>query len=164
VKKIHMLVQTASDRAEAGDFSAYNNSNYHRTLGRLLGYPEDKITAFVNHYFRDREDLAQTIYETGKQQKDRKQDQVLQRLTAKVDQLAQRLQEAKSQMALDEESGQMAGTPAVGGMTASYQQRENQPIDEDYVEEKWSNKYKRSINCSNPRGFSQKAHCAGRKK
>ena len=34
----------------------------------------------------------------------------------------------------------------------------------DYIEEKWSNKYKRSINCSNPKGFSQKAHCAGRKK
>ena len=29
---------------------------------------------------------------------------------------------------------------------------------------KWSNKYKKSINCSNPKGFSQKAHCAGRKK
>ena len=30
--------------------------------------------------------------------------------------------------------------------------------------EKWSQKYKRSINCNNPKGFSQKAHCAGRKK
>lgn len=30
--------------------------------------------------------------------------------------------------------------------------------------EKWSKKYKRSIDCSNPKGFSQKAHCAGRKK
>jgi predicted kinase len=28
----------------------------------------------------------------------------------------------------------------------------------------WSEKYKKSINCSNPKGFSQKAHCAGRKK
>ena len=27
----------------------------------------------------------------------------------------------------------------------------------------WSNKYKRSIDCNNPKGFSQKAHCAGRK-
>lgn len=27
----------------------------------------------------------------------------------------------------------------------------------------WSKKYKKSIDCSNPRGFSQKAHCAGRK-
>lgn len=35
---------------------------------------------------------------------------------------------------------------------------------EDYVEEQWSEKYKRSIDCSNPRGFSQRAHCAGRKK
>ena len=32
------------------------------------------------------------------------------------------------------------------------------------IEEKWSQKYKKSINCSNPKGFSQKAHCQGRKK
>jgi Zn-dependent peptidase ImmA (M78 family) len=30
--------------------------------------------------------------------------------------------------------------------------------------EKWSKKYKKSINCSNPKGFSQRAHCQGRKK
>ena len=30
--------------------------------------------------------------------------------------------------------------------------------------EAWSDKYKKSINCSNPKGFSQKAHCAGKKK
>ena len=34
----------------------------------------------------------------------------------------------------------------------------------EFLSEKWSQKYKKSINCSNPRGFSQKAHCAGRKK
>jgi len=28
----------------------------------------------------------------------------------------------------------------------------------------WSNKYKKSINCDNPKGFSQRAHCQGRKK
>jgi hypothetical protein len=28
----------------------------------------------------------------------------------------------------------------------------------------WSNKYKRSIDCDNPKGFSQRAHCQGRKK
>jgi len=32
------------------------------------------------------------------------------------------------------------------------------------IEEKWSNKYKKSIDCSNAKGFSQKAHCLGRKK
>jgi hypothetical protein len=32
------------------------------------------------------------------------------------------------------------------------------------MEEKWSEKYKKSINCNNPKGFSQKAHCQGRKK
>ena len=30
--------------------------------------------------------------------------------------------------------------------------------------EKWSKKYKRSIDCNNPKGFSQRAHCQGRKK
>ena len=34
----------------------------------------------------------------------------------------------------------------------------------DVIPEKWSKKYKSSINCSNPKGFSQKAHCAGRNK
>ena len=34
----------------------------------------------------------------------------------------------------------------------------------DYLDEKWSQKYKRSIDCSHPKGFSQRAHCAGRKK
>jgi hypothetical protein len=32
------------------------------------------------------------------------------------------------------------------------------------LDEKWSEKYKRSIDCSHPKGFSQKAHCQGRKK
>jgi len=32
------------------------------------------------------------------------------------------------------------------------------------MNEKWTKKYKKSIDCSNPKGFSQKAHCAGRKK
>ena len=35
---------------------------------------------------------------------------------------------------------------------------------EDILQEKWSDSYKKSINCSNPKGFSQKAHCAGKKK
>jgi hypothetical protein len=27
----------------------------------------------------------------------------------------------------------------------------------------WTNKYKKSIDCNNPKGFSQKAHCQARK-
>jgi hypothetical protein len=34
----------------------------------------------------------------------------------------------------------------------------------DNYNEEWSQKYKSSINCSHPKGFSQKAHCAGKKK
>ena len=32
------------------------------------------------------------------------------------------------------------------------------------MNEKWTKKYKSSINCKHPKGFSQKAHCQGRKK
>jgi hypothetical protein len=49
--------------------------------------------------------------------------------------------------------------------------RPNQGVAEDSDQkntndlyEKWSQKYKRSINCNNPKGFSQRAHCQGRKK
>jgi hypothetical protein len=43
-------------------------------------------------------------------------------------------------------------------------------VDENYLDEldklqeKWSEKYKKSIDCNNPKGFSQKAHCQGKKK
>jgi len=32
------------------------------------------------------------------------------------------------------------------------------------LKEKWSEKYKKNIDCNNPKGFSQKAHCQGKKK
>jgi hypothetical protein len=32
------------------------------------------------------------------------------------------------------------------------------------LDEDWSEKYKKSIDCNNPKGFSQKAHCQGKKK
>jgi hypothetical protein len=37
-------------------------------------------------------------------------------------------------------------------------------VAEGQLDEKWSQKYKDSINCSNPKGFSQKAHCQGKNK
>jgi hypothetical protein len=35
---------------------------------------------------------------------------------------------------------------------------------ETETNEKWSEKYKKSIDCNNPKGFSQRAHCQGKKK
>jgi hypothetical protein len=46
-------------------------------------------------------------------------------------------------------------------------ERRGAPINvktEEVVDEKWSQKYKKSIDCNNPKGFSQKAHCQGREK
>jgi predicted kinase len=36
--------------------------------------------------------------------------------------------------------------------------------EDETLDEKWSEKYKKSIDCNNPKGFSQKAHCKGRLK
>ena len=33
----------------------------------------------------------------------------------------------------------------------------------EFITEAWSKGYKKSIDCSHPKGFSQRAHCAGRK-
>lgn len=50
------------------------------------------------------------------------------------------------------------GTKMKGGI------RVNNCVPNESIEEVWSQKYKKSINCSHPKGFSQKAHCAGKKK
>lgn len=44
-----------------------------------------------------------------------------------------------------------------------YQDEKEAGTPTDQIDEKWSNSYKKSINCSNPKGFSQKAHCRARK-
>ena len=40
----------------------------------------------------------------------------------------------------------------------------NETEELERLKEKWSAKYKKSIDCNNPKGFSQKAHCQGKKK
>jgi dsDNA-specific endonuclease/ATPase MutS2 len=42
--------------------------------------------------------------------------------------------------------------------------KEPEDIHNNMMEEKWSKKYKNSIDCNNPKGFSQRAHCQGKKK
>jgi len=40
----------------------------------------------------------------------------------------------------------------------------NYKKEEEEITEKWTEKYKKSINCSNTKGFSQRAYCQGKKK
>jgi hypothetical protein len=48
--------------------------------------------------------------------------------------------------------------------TIEQQLLENLSLNLNNLFEGWSQKYKKSINCSHPKGFSQKAHCAGKSK
>ena len=50
------------------------------------------------------------------------------------------------------------------GVTAISQMVNSLGEEETELDEKWSEKYKKSIDCNNPKGFSQRAHCQGRKK
>ena len=48
------------------------------------------------------------------------------------------------------------------GSTASTETSERRV--QERMKKKWSDKYKKSINCDNPKGFSQRSHCQGKKK
>jgi hypothetical protein len=54
----------------------------------------------------------------------------------------------------EEETKEATGSGSAGGFTTTKKE----------MSEKWSQKYKDSIDCNNPKGFSQKAHCQGKKK
>jgi hypothetical protein len=62
-------------------------------------------------------------------------------------------QAAKFGMTVDDES-----RPPIANPDGTFGENSEQ------IAETWSKKYKRSIDCSHPRGFSQKAHCAARRK
>ena len=51
-----------------------------------------------------------------------------------------------------------------GGKDSSGQGKSPINVSTKPKNEEWSDKYKNSIDCNNPKGFSQKAHCAGNKK
>ena len=55
-----------------------------------------------------------------------------------------------------EESKEATGSGSSGGYSA--------PLFGGEMEEKWSEDYKKSIDCKNPKGFSQKAHCQSKSK
>ncbi len=44
-----------------------------------------------------------------------------------------------------------------------YRDEKEAGTSDDQIDEKWTNKYKKRINCNNPKGFSQKAHCKARR-
>ena len=60
---------------------------------------------------------------------------------------------------------QRAKVMGKAGAAAVYRSFINSMKDKtEEMREAWSQKYKKSIDCNNPKGFSQRAHCQGRKK
>jgi hypothetical protein len=69
--------------------------------------------------------------------------------------------DAIEQVAYDVGDVDEIGSSDVSGWVRQVEQILGAP---EALDEKWSAKYKKSINCARPKGFSQRAHCAGRKK
>ena len=61
----------------------------------------------------------------------------------------------------DEMSKSGVYSQGIEGMMAASEFK-NSLGEENEIDEKWSKKYKDSIDCKNPKGFSQKAHCQGK--
>ncbi len=74
------------------------------------------------------------------------------------------LSDPQSMAALGDIKSELKKLPETTEATASGAAGAFEPPLEGEMKEKWSEKYKKSIDCSNPRGFSQRAHCQGRKK
>ena len=72
--------------------------------------------------------------------------------------------QAKLQRAFERERAKSDASRRRGDEVMAQAKKDAEKKKEQGVEEEWSQKYKSSINCSNPKGFSQKAHCAGRNK
>lgn len=73
--------------------------------------------------------------------------------------LKDKIKQQAGQMGLYDKGAE--GVMSVGNLVRSIPEETDT---ESEVFEKWSQKYKNSINCNNPKGFSQKAHCQGKKK
>ena len=74
------------------------------------------------------------------------------------------LADPQSMAALGDMRAGIKKLPETTEATASGAAGAFEPSMSGEMEEKWSEKYKKSIDCNNPRGFSQRAHCQGRKK
>ena len=120
-------------------------------------------TAWPQLTTRRKQGLVQILYPAVKGNK-----QKTQHIVQKLDQAIQPVAEGQGWAATLEDRPRSARIHQQLENWVATQEQQTvgyiQEQDPDYVEEKWSQKYKRSINCARPRGFSQRAHCAGRKK
>lgn len=63
-----------------------------------------------------------------------------------------------------EQRARVMGKKAEAAVYREYINKMKKKTKEKNEERSWSDKYKKSIDCDNPKGFSQRAHCAGRNK
>jgi hypothetical protein len=91
---------------------------------------------------------------------------VAESFTNDVDTVKHRI--AVAQEMLDNPKTSFEMRQIASSMLAQYRRQLSQYKDTEArykgVAEEWSQKYKSSIDCSHPKGFSQKSHCAGKKK
>jgi hypothetical protein len=110
----------------------------------------DSGTSALGYFDPDTQDIVVTV-------KDRHQMDIMRTL---AHELVHRKQNEARELNGETGSPDENEANALAGVLLRWWGRKNP----DQFNEGWSDKYKRSIDCSHPKGFSQKAHCAGKKK
>lgn len=167
-KKLGNIIKQAAQDDEV----AYNASKLYRELWNIYGGDIDAIIAERSIF--ELEKLARELVAVSKQgmaegiDTEEFANEVYAEFERIYPNLARRADERTIHSAimdvLNYGGDNNAGALAQDVARAVKQQMQQGMAEQQELDEKWSQKYKKSINCANPRGFSQRAHCAGRKK
>lgn len=133
----------------------------------VLNVQEDARPSMIGKYFKAVEEELQESAQRG----NLRTRQLAERVTTRLNELSTATLASYKKKAgadaskADKEGDFERGNKRFKGINkATIKQFDNDTKKEKGVAEEWSKKYKSSINCSHPKGFSQKAHCAGKKK
>ena len=152
--KLHQTGKMDLNSWEDSSLSELNKKQWMNSMSTGLGDPEHPINSNVKHYVgklkaenaeMSQSDITKIIDYSEKLQSmfdvnDNLEDWVKAKLNHACDYVA-----------------------TVRDYLKFYRDEKEVGTTDDQIDEKWTNTYKKSINCSNPKGFSQKAHCKARR-
>ena len=121
-------------------------------------YTDENPSDTVSVKFRTKQDIVDTLNkESFKSKSHARQSQI-------INLIHQRLRVSLERAKDPEVKKRLKSAFEYIEMKKEASKKKTQEMKEGEFGESWSEKYKKSIDCNNPKGFSQKAHCAGKHK
>jgi hypothetical protein len=121
-------------------------------------YTDENPSDTVSVKFRTKQDIVDTLNkESFKSKSHARQSQI-------INLIHQRLRVSLERAKDPEVKKRLKSAFEYIEMKKEASKKKTEEMKEGEFGESWSEKYKKSIDCNNPKGFSQKAHCAGKHK